>query len=86
MLKNIGRKKYDPWPPYSSLTGSHAELILLGHAHAADLAVATNDGALHELWYTSVPHPDDMSDEINRRLGLSQHGMMLPYAVIEKNP
>ena len=76
-------EKYEPWPPYSSLTGSHAELVLLGHEHAADLAVATNDGALHELWYTSVPHPDDMSDEINRRLELRQHGIMLPYAVIE---
>ena len=38
----------------------HAELVLLGHEHAADLAAASNDSALHELWYTSVPHPDDM--------------------------
>tara|TARA_B110000977_G_C10833673_1_gene399120 strand:- start:85 stop:219 length:135 start_codon:yes stop_codon:yes gene_type:complete len=42
-------EKYNPWPPYSSLIGSHAKLVLLGHEHAADLAVATNDGALHEL-------------------------------------
>lgn len=83
MLKKYRPEKYEPWPPYSSLTGSHAELVLLGHEHAADLAVATNDGALHELWYTSVPHSDDISDEINRRLELRQLGMMLPYAVLE---
>ena len=30
-----------------------------------------------------MPHPDDISDEINRRLELRQLGMMLPYAVLE---
>jgi hypothetical protein len=50
------------------LWGTHVELALLSHDHAVDLAVATSDGALHELLYTSVPHPDDLSDEINRRL------------------
>lgn len=30
-----------------------------------------------------MPHPKDISDEINRRLELRQLGMMLPYAVLE---
>ena len=84
MLKKYGPENHGPWPPYSSLTGSHAELVLLGHEHAADLAAASNDSALHELWYTSMPHPDNMSDKINLRLELRQQGIMLPYAVIER--
>lgn len=83
MPEKYGPQKYDHWPPYRTLTGTHVELALLSHDHAVDLAVATSDGALHELWYTSVPHPDDISDEINQRLELRQLGMMLPYAVLE---
>jgi hypothetical protein len=68
MPEKYGPQKHDHWPPYRTLTGTHVELALLSHDHAVDLAVATSDGALHELWYTSVPHPDDISDEINQRL------------------
>ena len=46
MLKKYRSEKYKPWPPYLSLTGSRAELVLLGHEHAADLAVATNCGQI----------------------------------------
>ena len=83
MPEKYGPQKHDHWPPYRTLTGTHVELALLSHDHAVDLAVAASDGALHELWYTSVPHPDDISDEINRRLELRQLGMMLPYTVLE---
>ena len=83
MPEKYGPQKHDHWPPYITLKGTHVELALLSHDHAVDLAVASRDGALHELWYTSVPHPDDISDEINRRLELPQLGMMHPYAVLE---
>ena len=83
MPEKYGPQKHDHWPPYRTLTGTHVELASLSHDHAVDLAVATSDGALHELWYTSVPHPDDISDEINQRLELRQLGMMLPYAILE---
>ncbi|HTN64638.1 MAG TPA: GNAT family protein, partial [Burkholderiaceae bacterium] len=33
------------------------------------------------LWYTSVPAPEQMQAEIERRLGLQQQGSMLPFAI-----
>jgi N-acetyltransferase len=34
------------------------------------------------LWYTSVPTPDGMMAEIERRLALRKAGSMLPFAVV----
>lgn len=50
--------------------------------HANDLREATRDGQLWKLWYTSVPSPEAMDTEIERRLGLHRDGSMLPFAVI----
>lgn len=44
---------------------------------------ATKDGELWKLWYTSVPSPDGMAKEIERRLDLQAKGSMLPFAVID---
>lgn len=41
------------------------------------------DGALHELWYTTVPAPDRVSDEISRRLERRDAGSWLPFTVID---
>lgn len=49
--------------------------------HAEQLSHAASDGELHLLWYTSVPTPDGMSAEIQRRLGLQAAGSMLPFTV-----
>jgi RimJ/RimL family protein N-acetyltransferase len=38
---------------------------------------------LWKLWYTTVPSPEKMADEIARRLDLFDKGSMLPFAVIE---
>jgi RimJ/RimL family protein N-acetyltransferase len=67
-----------------SLIGEHGSLVPLSHAHLADLAKAVTDGELWDLWYTSIPTPDQMLPEIGRRLELQKHGSMLPFAVIEK--
>jgi RimJ/RimL family protein N-acetyltransferase len=57
--------------------------VPLAPGHEADLRVAADDGALHTLWYTSVPPPEKMGTEIARRLGLQDSGSMLPWAVID---
>jgi RimJ/RimL family protein N-acetyltransferase len=44
---------------------------------------ATNDGELWKLWYTSVPSPEGMAKEIERRLDLQAKGSMLPFAVLD---
>ncbi len=72
-----------PWPDPISLYGNAVTLVPLAHSHEADLAKAAADGDLHRLWYTTVPTPDMVRAEIDRRLGLQAKGSMLPFAVID---
>ncbi|MBE0613631.1 MAG: GNAT family N-acetyltransferase [Burkholderiales bacterium] len=64
-----------------SLSGSHAALEPLAAAHHDELVDAVRDGELWKLWYTAVPSPEGMRDEIARRLALQGAGSMLPFAV-----
>lgn len=68
-----------------TLNGQHGSLVPLSHVHCADLAEAVKDAELWNLWYTTIPTPDQMQAEIDRRLGLQNQGSMLPFAVIEKS-
>jgi N-acetyltransferase len=61
--------------------GQHALLEPLAPAHEREAIEAVNDGELWKLWYTSIPAPDRMRAEIERRLGLRDKGSMLPFAV-----
>jgi RimJ/RimL family protein N-acetyltransferase len=72
-----------PWPDPVTLRGRHATLEPLSHARLGELVEAVKDGELWKLWYTSVPTPDGMSGEIDRRLALQAKGRMLPFAVID---
>ena len=64
-----------------TLRGRHASLEPLSAAHHDDLVEATRDGELWKLWYTSVPSPEGMRAEIERRLELQRAGSMLPWTV-----
>jgi len=66
-----------------TLTGQHATLAPLSTAHLAGLQAAAADGELHRLWYTSVPTPDGMAAEIERRLGLQAQDAMQPFTVLD---
>ena len=66
-----------------TLTGTRVALVPLDPAHRDDLADAARDGELWRLWYTSVPEPDAMGAEIERRLGLAASGTMLPFTVLD---
>jgi len=68
-----------------SLNGQHVSLVPLSHAHHDNLVDALKDGELWSLWYTSIPAPEQLRAEIDRRLGLYAQGSMLPFAVIEKS-
>jgi N-acetyltransferase len=59
------------------------DLVPLSAAHAADLQEAVQDGELWNIWYTTVPKPEQVAAEIERRLGLQRQGSMLPFAVID---
>jgi len=71
----------NPFTQSITLAGSHATLEPLAQRHYDDLIEATRDGELWKLWYTSVPSPEGMHSEIDRRLALQHAGSMLPWAV-----
>lgn len=62
-----------------TLTGQHVVLEPLSADHHDGLVEAVRDGALWELWYTSVPSPETMAAEVERRLALQRAGTMLPF-------
>jgi len=64
-----------------TLKGQHATLEPLSLAHEAEAIEAVKDGELWDLWYTSIPSPERVRPEIERRLGLLEKGSMLPFAV-----
>jgi RimJ/RimL family protein N-acetyltransferase len=63
------------------LGGPHAWLEPLSPQHRDDLVTAVQDGELWKLWYTSIPAPEKMQAEIERRLALQAAGLMLPFTV-----
>src|SRR5436190_13254002 len=72
-----------PWLKPVSLHGAYARLEPLSHDQSEGLTEAARDGELWKLWYTSVPAPEGMTKEIDRRLGLQAAGSMLPFTVFD---
>jgi N-acetyltransferase len=72
-----------PWLEPVTLNGQYARLEPLSHAHGEGLVKAVADGELWKLWYTFVPKPENMTREIDRRLGLQAAGSMLPFTVFD---
>jgi RimJ/RimL family protein N-acetyltransferase len=72
-----------PWLEPVTLRGEYAHLEPLSHDHRDQLVEAVKDGELWNLWYTSVPSPEVMGKEIDRRLGLQKAGVMLPFTVFD---
>ena len=62
-----------------TLTGKYVVLEPLSQDHHDGLVEAARDGELWRLWYTSVPAPEQMAAEIERRLALQRGGSMLPF-------
>ena len=71
------------WPEPMELRGEHATLKPLAAQQLPGLIDAVRDGELWQLWYTSIPSPERMGDEIERRLGLQARGSMLPFTVFD---
>ena len=68
------------WPDPVVLAGPHARLEPLAPDHHDGLCAAARDGELWKLWYTSVPSPEGMAAEIERRLSLAT---MCPFTVFD---
>ncbi len=71
------------WPEPVTLTGPYARLEPLAREHHDALCAAARDGELWQLWYTSVPSPERMAAEIERRLALQSAGAMLPFTAFD---
>lgn len=67
-------------PAPLTLTGSLVELRPLERSHHDGLVDAvTEDDLWESAWYTSVPAPDGVAAEIDRRLALRDAGEMVPF-------
>jgi len=64
-----------------TLEGHGVRLEPLTQAHHDGLAAAAADGRLWELWFTSVPEPDQTAAYIEAALDGQKAGHMLPWAV-----
>lgn len=65
------------------LEGHGIRLEPLTLEHEADLSAAAADGELWNLWFTSVPSPEETKTYISNALAGYQAGHMLPWAVRE---
>ena len=65
------------------LEGHGIRLEPLAKEHADGLRAAAQDGRLWELWYTSVPAPDEVEEYIATAHAGQAQGHMLPWAVRE---
>ncbi|MGA7204211.1 MAG: GNAT family protein [Specibacter sp.] len=69
-----------------TLRGKYVTLEPLSMDHHDGLVEAASDGELWNLWYTSVPRPEDMKGEIQRRLALQDAGSMVPFTTRLNHP
>ena len=63
------------------LRGRHVVLEPLAREHEAALRDAASDGALWELWFTSVPAPDGVTAYIEGALAMREHHGAMPFVV-----
>ncbi len=68
-------------PVSIALEGHGVRLEPLGLDHVDGLIEAAQDGRLWELWFTSVPRPEQAAQYIADALAGQQAGNMLPWAV-----
>ena len=64
-----------------TLEGHGVRLEPLGTAHVEALVTAASDGKLWELWYTSVPSPQEAAAYVQAALDGQAAGTFLPWVV-----
>lgn len=71
-------------PAPVTLTGRLVSLHPLSTEHRDGLLEAlTEDDLWERAWYTSIPSPDGLDAEIDRRLGLQESGEMVPFTAMD---
>lgn len=69
------------WHAAPRLSGEHVSLEPLGLEHADGLRAAVMEGRLWELWYTSIPRPEEAQDYICHALDQQARREALPFVV-----
>lgn len=72
-----------PWLNPVQLKASNVSLVPLEVSHLEGLLEAAADGKLWELWYTSVPSKDTISNYIQQALEEQAAGKSLPFTVLD---
>lgn len=73
-------------PAPVTLTGRLVELRPLDPSHRDGLIDAVQENDLWQTaWYTSVPAPDGVAAEIDRRLDLAEKGEMVPFTALDSS-
>lgn len=67
-----------------ALVGERVILEPMMLEHIAALSVAVCDGELWRLWYTNVPHPDEMKAYVEAAIADEARGEALAYIVRDK--
>ncbi|HEX7052540.1 MAG TPA: GNAT family protein [Burkholderiales bacterium] len=70
-------------PQAITLEGHGVRLEPLSREHHDAIARAAADGALWQLWFTSVPRPEETQAYISAAIAGMEAGHMLPFAVRE---
>ncbi len=65
------------------LTGNLVRLEPIALTHEQGLIEATNDGALWQLWFTSVPNPEQVAEFITTALDLQRIDSALAFSIVE---
>ncbi|MBP2413070.1 RimJ/RimL family protein N-acetyltransferase [Arthrobacter stackebrandtii] len=69
-----------------TLAGKYVTLEPLSMDHHDGLVAAASDGELWNLWYTSVPRPEGMRSEIERRLADQEAGERFSFTARANDP
>ena len=64
------------WPEPVPLEGELVRIEPLRRDHHDGIVGVVNDGELWNLWYTKIPRPENVADDIKRRLSLREKGSM----------
>ncbi len=72
------------WIEKLELEGKNVKLVSLDKVHKTGLLKAASDGNLWELWFTSVPSPENIDNYIERAIKQMQKGTEFSFVVLEK--
>lgn len=67
------------------LQGNLCTIVPLAIEHHDDLVDSVMDGELWRLWYTFVPEPQKVKDNIALRFKMQAEGSMIPFTVIDNH-